>query len=61
MPQAGMHGLVGMAVRKMVGKKEWLVLGLILGKEYEYTGDLFAPTFSHFFYNLVIVFFLFIG
>lgn len=37
------------------------LLGLILGKEYEYTGDLFAPTFSHFFYNLVIVFFLFIG
>jgi membrane-bound metal-dependent hydrolase YbcI (DUF457 family) len=31
MPQAGMHGLVGMAVRKTVGKKEWLVLGLILG------------------------------
>lgn len=31
MAQAGMHGLVGMAVRKMAGKKEWLVLGLILG------------------------------
>jgi membrane-bound metal-dependent hydrolase YbcI (DUF457 family) len=31
MPQAGLHGLVGMAVRKLVGKKEWLVLGLILG------------------------------
>jgi len=31
MAQAGMHGLVGMAVQKMVGKKEWLVLGLILG------------------------------
>lgn len=31
MPQAGMHGLVGMAVRNMVGKKEWLVLGVILG------------------------------
>ena len=31
MAQAGMHGLVGMAVNKMVGKKEWLVLGLILG------------------------------
>jgi len=31
MAQAGMHGLVGMAVKKMAGKKEWLVLGLILG------------------------------
>ena len=31
MAQAGMHGLVGMAVQKMAGKKEWLVLGLILG------------------------------
>lgn len=31
MAQAGMHGLVGMAVRKMAGKKEWLVLGLLLG------------------------------
>jgi membrane-bound metal-dependent hydrolase YbcI (DUF457 family) len=31
MAQAGMHGLVGMAVRKISGKKEWLVLGLILG------------------------------
>jgi len=31
MAQAGMHGLVGMTVQKVVGKKEWLVLGLILG------------------------------
>jgi len=31
MAQAGMHGLVGMAVRKMAGEKKWLVLGLILG------------------------------
>lgn len=31
MAQAGMHGLVGMAVRKMAGRKEWLMLGLILG------------------------------
>ena len=31
MAQAGMHGLVGMAVRKIAGKKEWLVFGLILG------------------------------
>jgi membrane-bound metal-dependent hydrolase YbcI (DUF457 family) len=31
MAQAGMHGLVGMAVKKMVGKKEWLLLGVLLG------------------------------
>ena len=31
MAQAGMHGLVGMAVRKIVGRKEWLILGLLLG------------------------------
>jgi membrane-bound metal-dependent hydrolase YbcI (DUF457 family) len=31
MAQAGMHGLVGMAVRKMAGKKEWLLLGILLG------------------------------
>ena len=31
MAQAGLHGLVGMAVRKMAGKKEWLLLGILLG------------------------------
>lgn len=31
MAQAGLHGLVGIAVRKLAPKKEWLILGLILG------------------------------
>jgi len=31
MAQAGMHALVGMAVQKVAGKKEWLLLGVILG------------------------------
>lgn len=31
MPQAGLHGLTGMAVSKFVGKREWLLLGIILG------------------------------
>ena len=31
MAQAGMHGLLGMAVRKMAGPKQWLVLGILLG------------------------------
>ncbi len=31
MPQAGIHGLVGMSVRKVAGKKEWLLLGILVG------------------------------
>lgn len=31
MPQAGLHGLSGMAVRSLAGKREWLSLGIILG------------------------------
>jgi membrane-bound metal-dependent hydrolase YbcI (DUF457 family) len=31
MPQAGLHGLTGMAVSRFAGKREWLLLGVILG------------------------------
>ena len=31
MPQAGIHGIVGVAVRKWMPSKEWLLLGLVLG------------------------------
>jgi membrane-bound metal-dependent hydrolase YbcI (DUF457 family) len=31
MAQAGLHGMVGMAVRKMAGRKEWVLLGILLG------------------------------
>ena len=31
MPQAGIHGMVGMASRKWVGVREWLLLGVMLG------------------------------
>ncbi len=31
MAQAGLHAMVGMAVQKVAGKKEWLLLGVILG------------------------------
>jgi membrane-bound metal-dependent hydrolase YbcI (DUF457 family) len=31
MAQAGIHGLVGMVVRKWTPKKEWLILGIVLG------------------------------
>lgn len=31
MPQAGLHGLTGMAVGKFAGKREWLLMGIILG------------------------------
>ena len=31
MPQIGIHGIVGMKSRKWMPKKEWLLLGLVLG------------------------------
>ncbi|HMN00898.1 MAG TPA: metal-dependent hydrolase [Anaerolineales bacterium] len=31
MPQAGMHGMVGMATRKWTGTRAWLALGVLLG------------------------------
>lgn len=31
MPQAGLHGLTGMALSRFAGKREWLLLGIILG------------------------------
>lgn len=31
MPQAGLHALTGMAVSRFAGKREWLLLGVILG------------------------------
>ncbi|MEK6221502.1 MAG: metal-dependent hydrolase, partial [Chloroflexota bacterium] len=31
MPQAGIHGLVGLAVRKWVPDRKWLFLGIVLG------------------------------
>ena len=31
MPQAGIHGMVGAASRKWMPKKEWLLLGVLLG------------------------------
>ena len=31
MPQAGLHALTGMAVSKFAGRREWLLLGIILG------------------------------
>jgi membrane-bound metal-dependent hydrolase YbcI (DUF457 family) len=31
MPQAGIHGIVGVAFRKWMPRKEWLLLGVVLG------------------------------
>lgn len=31
MAQAGMHAMVGMLTRKMTGRREWLLLGVLLG------------------------------
>jgi membrane-bound metal-dependent hydrolase YbcI (DUF457 family) len=40
MPQAGMHGLVGMAVRKVKPHAEWLMLGILLGSFFPDTDNL---------------------
>ena len=31
MPQNGIHAIVGIAARKWMPKKEWLLLGVVLG------------------------------
>jgi membrane-bound metal-dependent hydrolase YbcI (DUF457 family) len=31
MAQAGIHGMIGVAIKKLAPKKEWLMLGIILG------------------------------
>ena len=40
MAQAGIHGLVGMAVRKWAPQSEWLVLGIVLGNLFPDTDNL---------------------
>jgi len=40
MAQAGIHGLVGAAVRKWVPKAEWLMLGILLGNLFPDTDNL---------------------
>ena len=40
MAQAGIHGLIGVAVRKWFPKSEWLVLGIILGNLFPDTDNL---------------------
>jgi len=44
------------SLSEMVGA---FFLGLVLGKEYDQTKNLFAPILSHFFYNLVTIMLLF--
>lgn len=40
MAQAGIHGLIGVAVRKWVPKAEWFVLGIVLGNLFPDTDNL---------------------
>jgi membrane-bound metal-dependent hydrolase YbcI (DUF457 family) len=40
MPQAGIHSIVGMAVRKWTPKVEWLMLGIVLGNLFPDTDNL---------------------
>ncbi len=45
MPQAGIHGIVGMGVRKWTPKREWLMLGIVLGNMLP-DADNFAVAFA---------------
>jgi membrane-bound metal-dependent hydrolase YbcI (DUF457 family) len=40
MPQAGMHSLVGVAIRKWAPRAEWLMLGIVLGNLFPDTDNL---------------------
>lgn len=40
MAQAGVHGLVGVAIRKWVPNQEWLMLGIVLGNIFPDTDNL---------------------
>lgn len=42
MAQAGIHGLIGVGIRKLVPKAEWLVLGIVLGNLFPDTDNLAA-------------------
>lgn len=77
MPQAGLHGLTGMAVSKFTGTREWLLLGVILGTMLPDMDNVavavatlakadthgYHRTFSHsiFFVLLLVAVFYFIG
>lgn len=40
MAQAGIHGLIGLAIRKWIPKAEWVVLGIVLGNLFPDTDNL---------------------
>ncbi|MCL4530635.1 MAG: metal-dependent hydrolase [Chloroflexi bacterium] len=73
MAQAGLHGIVGVAVRKWMPKKEWLLLGVVLGSlfpDLDYIAVAFAVmmqqsaaglqyTFTHSIFTILVVVLLF--
>jgi membrane-bound metal-dependent hydrolase YbcI (DUF457 family) len=75
MPQAGIHSLVGVSVRKWAPYKEWLLLGIVLGNllpDFDNYVVAFATlakmptvnihrTFSHSLLTVVIVYLVFLG
>ena len=77
MPQVGIHGMVGMATRKWLGAREWLLLGAMLGSfvpdmdnvgvavatlmKMPTAGIHRAMTHSVFFMSAVVLVFYFIG
>jgi membrane-bound metal-dependent hydrolase YbcI (DUF457 family) len=69
MPQAGIHSMVGMAVRKWTPKAEWLMLGIVLGNLFPDTDNLVVAiatlaklptegihrTFTHSLFTVVVI------
>lgn len=69
MPQAGMHGMVGIAVRKWTPQRPWLLWGIVLGNMFPDTDNLAVAvatvaklpteglhrTFTHSLFTIVVV------
>lgn len=74
MPQAGLHAIVGVASRKWMPKKEWLLLGVVLGNMFPDLDNLvvayatlarlpdpehYHRTFTHSVFTIIAMVFLF--
>ena len=76
MPQNGIHAITGMVARRWMPKKEWLLLGMVLGNMFPDLDNMvvayatlaklpnpehFHRTFTHSLFTLVILIFVFYG
>ncbi len=73
MPQAGIHAIVGMATRKWMPQREWLLLGVVLGNVFPDLDNLAVAyatltrtdahglhrTFTHSIFTIIVVIILF--